>query len=93
MFDDMNLAMSMEWNVGVYGLRDDSRLEVPLLYSTAGRWDVTCYLCTSWDFGYPESDSYDIFERHAATNTDDDDGHPYLCQLLAATRPVRVQTK
>ena len=23
----------------------------------------------------------------------DDDGHPYLCQLLAATRPVRVQTK
>ena len=90
MFDDMNLAMSMEWNVGVYGLRDDSRLEVPLLYSTAGRWDVTCYLCTSWDFGYPESDSYDIFERHAATNTDDDDGHPYLCQLLAATRPVRV---
>ena len=91
-FDDMNLAMSMEWNVGVYGLRDDSRLEVPLLYSTATRFDVTCYLCTSWDFGYPESDSYDIFERHAATNTDDDDGHPYLCQLLAATRPVRVRT-
>ena len=93
MFDDMNLAMSMEWSVGVYGLRDDSRLEVPLLYSTATRFDVTCYLCTSWDFGYPASEDYDIFEPHAATNTDDDDGHPYLCQLLAATRPVRVQTK
>ena len=90
-FDDMNLAMSMEWNVGVYGLRDDSRLEVPLLYSTASRWDVTCYLCTSWDFELPEY--HDIFEPHDATNTPDDDGHPYLCQLLAATRPVRVQTK
>jgi hypothetical protein len=87
----MNLAMSMEWNVGVYGLRDDSRLEVPLLYSTATRFDVTCHLCTSWDFYLPEYS--DIFEHHAATNTDDDDGHPYLCQLLAATRPVRVQTK
>ena len=87
-FDDMNLAMSMEWNVGVYGLRDDSRLEVPLLYSTATRFDVTCHLCTSWDFYLPEYS--DIFEHHAATNTDDDDGHPYLCQLLAATRPVRV---
>ena len=32
----------------------------------------------------------DIIAEHAATNTDDDDGHPYLCQLLAATRPVRV---
>ena len=52
---------------------------------------MTCYLCTSWDFELPEY--HDIFEPHAATNTDDDDGHPYLCQLLAATRPVRVRTK
>ena len=48
MFDNMNLAMSMEWR-RVYGLRDDSRLAAPLLYSTARRWDVTCYLCAWWE--------------------------------------------
>ena len=88
MFDNMNLAMSMEWSVGVYGLRDDSRLEVPLLYSTASRWDLNCHLCAWWEGLLYD----DIVAEHAATNTDDDDGHPYLCQLLAATRPVRVRT-
>ena len=84
MFDNMNLAMSMEWDVGVYG--DDSRLAVPLPYSTARRWDLNCHLCAWWEGVLFD----DIVAEHAATNTDDDDGHPYLCQLLAATRPVRV---
>ena len=90
MFDNMNLAMSMVWNVGAY-YRHDRNWAEPLLYSTVGRYDLDCHLCTWWDFG--GSPEHDDFERHAATNTDDDDGHPYLCQLLAATRPVRVQTK
>ena len=90
MFNDMPMFTSMEWNVGRYDYRGTSLAE-PIYYTTDGPGDLTCGLCTWWDFsGSPE---HDDFERHAATNTDDDDGHPYLCQLLAATRPVRVQTK
>ena len=89
MFNNMPMAMSMEWNVGRYDYRGTSLAE-PIYYTTDGLGDLTCGLCTWWDFG--GSPEHDEFERHAATNTDDDDGHPYLCQLLAATRPVRVRT-
>ena len=87
MFNNMPMAMSMEWNVGRYAYQGTSLAE-PIYYTTDGLGDLTCGLCTWWDFG--GSPEHDDFERHAATNTDDDDGHPYLCQLLAATRPVRV---
>ena len=52
-FDDMNLAMSMEWNVGVYGLRGDHFTSAAALLHCQPR-DVTCYLCLSWDFELPE---------------------------------------
>ena len=89
MFNNMPMAMSMEWNIGRYAYRGESLAE-PMYYTTDGPGDLSCALCTWWDFG--GSPEHDDFERHAATNTDDDDGHPYLCQLLAATRPVRVRT-
>ena len=66
--------------------RDDSRLEVPLLYSTASGGDVTCYTRASWDFELPEY--HDVFEPHDATNTPDERRPPRrLCQLLAARGP------
>ena len=89
MFNNMPMAMSMEWNIGRYAYQGTSLAE-PIYYTTDGPGDLSCALCTWWDFG--GSPEHDEFERHAATNTDDDDGHPYLCQLLAATRPVRVRT-
>ena len=88
----MNLAMSTEWGLGRYEWRGDT-IEEPLYYSTDRENDLTLALCAWWE-GLLEDN---VVAAHAATNMDDDDndddGHPYLCQLLAATRPVRVQTK
>ena len=85
--DNVNLAMSTEWSLGRYDWRGDF-LEEPLYYSTERFNDLTLALCAWWEGLLADN----IVAEHAATNTDDDDGHPYLCQLLAATRPVRVRT-
>jgi hypothetical protein len=83
--DNVNLAMSTEWGLGRYGWRGDT-IEEPLHYSTDRENDLTLALCAWWEGLLADN----IVAEHATTNTDDDDGHPYLCQLLAATRPVRV---
>ena len=86
--DNVNLAMSTEWGLGRYEWRGDT-IEEPLYYSTDRENDLTLALCAWWEGLLVDN----VVAEHAATNTEDDDGHPYLCQLLAATRPVRVQTK
>ena len=83
--DNVNLAMSTQWNLGRYEWRSTGT-QFPLCYSTDRENDLTLALCAWWD----ELLMDNVVAEHAATNTDDDDGHPYLCQLLAATRPVRV---
>jgi len=89
--NNMNLAMSMEWNVGAYYGNMDHMVSdhgdtVQMWYSTTGRYDLTCNLCAWWEGLLMDN----IVDQHATTGTPDDDGHPYLCQLLASTRPVRV---
>ena len=86
--DNVNLAMSTQWNLGRYEWRSIST-DRPLCYSTDRENDLTLALCAWWD----ELLMDNVVAEHATTNTPDDDGHPYLCQLLAATRPIRVQTK
>ena len=95
LFNRMNLAMSMRWNLAAYGHHDRFAPVVePLDYYT-DCYSLGCYLIAPWRQLVIDN----IVDRHPGTNIDydedldEDDGHPYLCQLLAATRPVRVQTK
>lgn len=92
-FDNMNLAMLMEWNVGAYygdfypgdnGV--DGDFTMPMEHSTIGRYDLTCHLRAWWEGLLTDN----IVDPHAISIVQDD-GHSYLCQLLTSTRPVRVR--
>ena len=57
-----------------------------------GKIYFSCHGFGLYAFLYWSAD-YGATWTHSEVVGPDDDGHPYLCQLLAATRPVRVQTK
>ena len=95
-FETINCAMATTWKMGCYdylGFDGDEYEEGrspadPLVYTTETiKYDAMTLEWTAW-WGRCVERNY--VSAHTGSYTDNDDGHFYLSQLLASTRPVRI---
>ena len=95
-FERINCAMATYWRMGCYdylGFDGDEYEEGrspadPLVYTTETiKYDAMTLEWTAW-WGRCVERNY--VSAHTGSYTDNDDGHFYLSQLLASTRPVRI---
>ena len=95
-FENINCAMATYWRMGCYdylGFDGDEYEEGrspadPLVYTTETiKYDAMTLEWTAW-WGRCVERNY--VSAHTGSYTDNDDGHFYLSQLLASTRPVRI---